>query len=234
MSPDDFALIRSRLEPVRLEVETVLQQPGGLIPHAYFLQEGLCSVIARNAGRRQIEVGHIGWEGLCGVSLAHGVERSAHLVIVQVQAIALRIEAGDLQACMAASASLRDLLLRYSYSLLAQIAHTALANGSHAVKERLARWLLMCHDRVDGDDLPLTHERLALMLGVRRPGVTVALHILESTGAVRSTRGVVTVLDREALEALADGCYGAPEAQYERLFSTHAPAPTPPRSLGAI
>jgi CRP-like cAMP-binding protein len=234
MSPDDFALLRPHLEPVRLDVETVLQQPGRPIQHAYFVQDGLFSVIARNAGRRQIEVGHIGWEGMCGVSLAHGVDRSAHLVVVQVQAHALRMEAGDLQACMAASASLRDLLLRFSYAFLAQVAHTALANGTYAVKERLARWLLMCHDRVEGDDLPLTHERLALMLGVRRPGVTVALHLLEGTGAVRSARGVITVLDRDALEALAGGCYGAPEAEYERLLGTHAPVPAPSRAPAAI
>ena len=95
-----------------------------------------------------------------------------------------------------------------------------MTNGHALIEERLARWLLMAHDRLDGDAMALTHEFLALMLGVRRPGVTVGLHFLEGKGLIKSTRGVVTVIDRGSLEELADGSYGVPEAEYDRLFGT--------------
>jgi DNA-binding transcriptional MocR family regulator len=97
-----------------------------------------------------------------------------------------------------------------------------LANGQAKLEERLARWLLMCHNRVKGDEMTLTHEFLATMLGVRRAGVTIALHMLESQGLIRATRGVVTIQDREGLEEAADGSYGQPEAEYRRLFSQEA------------
>ena len=112
----------------------------------------------------------------------------------------------------------RDLFLRYVHSCEVQLAHSALANGRYNMQERLARWLLMCHDRLGGDNLPLTHEFLALMLGVRRSGVTNELHILEGIHAIKATRGNVRVVDRERLEEVAGGCYGLPEREYERLI----------------
>ena len=112
----------------------------------------------------------------------------------------------------------RDLFLRYVHSCEVQLAHSALANGRYNMQERLARWLLMCQDRLGGDNLPLTHEFLALMLGVRRSGVTNELHILEGIHAIKATRGNVRVIDRERLEEVAGGCYGLPEREYERLI----------------
>jgi hypothetical protein len=99
-----------------------------------------------------------------------------------------------------------------------QVAYTALSHGSYTIEERLARWLLMCHDRVDGDDLPLVHEFLSMMLGVRRPGVTIAVQTLEATGIIKAKRGHIIVQDRARLEEVAGGSYGVPEAEYRRLF----------------
>jgi CRP-like cAMP-binding protein len=117
------------------------------------------------------------------------------------------------------SSSLRTLLLRYVHTLVVQTAATASANAHYELPERLARWLLMCHDRVIGDRLQLTHEFMAQMLAVRRSGVTVTLHTLEGTGAIRSTRGLVTVLDRARLAEIAGESYGTPEREYARLIA---------------
>ncbi len=109
-------------------------------------------------------------------------------------------------------------MLRFAQSFLIQATHTAISNGSAKLEERLARWLLMAHDRIDGDELPLIHDFLALMLGVRRPGVTVAIHSLEGQGLIEAARGVIRVIDRKGLEEVANASYGTPEAEYERLM----------------
>jgi CRP-like cAMP-binding protein len=116
------------------------------------------------------------------------------------------------------SAPLRKLLMKYMQTLSTQTSYTALSNAVHHVDERLARWLLMCHDRVDGDEFALTHEFLSLMLAVRRPSVTTALHVLEGNGFIRSVRGYITILDRAALETFAADAYGRPEEEYRRLI----------------
>jgi hypothetical protein len=119
---------------------------------------------------------------------------------------------------MTASASLHQHLLRFVQAFMVQMGQTALSNGSHVIEERLARWVLMCHDRVDGDALFTTHEFLSLMLGVRRAGVTQTLKTLEDRGLISTKRGQVTVLDRAKLEKVAGDSYGVPEAEYVRLI----------------
>jgi hypothetical protein len=119
---------------------------------------------------------------------------------------------------MEQSATLHRCLLQYGHAFIVPTAYTAMANGRSKIEERRARWLLMTHDRVDGDDLALTHEFLALMLGVRRPGVTVPLSLLERAGLIQVNRGVISVVDREGLRQSSDGAYGAPEAEFQRLF----------------
>jgi CRP-like cAMP-binding protein len=119
---------------------------------------------------------------------------------------------------MAKSTTLRDILLRYVHSMTIQIAHTAVANSQVKIEARLARWLLMAHDRVDGQQVELTHEFLALMLGVRRSGVTEALQVLEGRKLIHTARGKVTIRNRKGLERAANGSYGVPEAEYARLM----------------
>jgi CRP-like cAMP-binding protein len=109
--------------------------------------------------------------------------------------------------------------MRFQQWMLIQASCAALSHGCYTIPERLARWVLMVHDRLDGDELPLVHQFLAMMLGVRRSGVTDAVHILEGKGAIRATRGNITVLNREVLQGVAGGSYGVAEAEYERLLA---------------
>ena len=184
-----------------------------------FPESGIVSVVARGSGRKQLEVGIIGREGMTGLIVVMGNDRSPHSTYVQVSGEGQRIAAEDLREAMRKSSSLRDTMLRYAQVFMIQATHTALSNGSAKLEERLARWLLMAHDRCDGDELPLVHEFLALMLGVRRPGVTVAIHAIEKAGVIEASRGVIRVVDRKGLEEIANGSYGVPETEYNRLMS---------------
>jgi CRP-like cAMP-binding protein len=147
-----------------------------------------------------------------------GADRAPFRTIVQVPGDGHRIEAGAFGEAIAASANLRNLLLRYVQALSVQTSYTALSNAVHPIEERLARWLLMSHDRADGNEVPLTHEFLSLMLAVRRPSVTTALHVLEGNRFITAERGLITIRDRARLEEFAGDSYGRPEAEYERLI----------------
>ncbi|GEP04333.1 hypothetical protein MOX02_23710 [Methylobacterium oxalidis] len=147
-----------------------------------------------------------------------GSGTTPHEYFVQMAGEALRMEAQALCAAVERSPSLRRLLLRYVHTLMIQGAQTAYANAAINLEGRLARWLLMCHDRSDGDELVLTHEFLSMMLGVQRAGITLAIQNLEGAGRIRARRRRIQVLDREKLEALTNGSYGVPEAEYGRLI----------------
>ena len=129
-----------------------------------------------------------------------------------------RISAQNLREAMDESDTLRNRLLQYGHAFLMQTTYTAIANGRGKLEERLARWLLMARDRVEADSLSLTHEFLSIMLGVHRPGVTIAINALEKDGLIRARRGVITVIDRVGLEKMSNGAYGKAEAEFQRLF----------------
>jgi CRP-like cAMP-binding protein len=213
----DFGLLQPHLEPVPLSRGAVLIAPDQPIEHVYFLESGVTSIVANTAGGRRIEIGLTGRDGLASTSVILGVDRTPHETFMQVAGSALRIRSEALRQAIRASASLHALLLLYVQAFTIQTAHTALSNGSHKVEERLARWLLMCHDRLDGNDLPLTHEFIAVMLGVRRAGVTTAINLLQRRRIIRARRGNITVLSRGKLEAAAGDSYGTPEMEYRRL-----------------
>ncbi len=208
------------LEPVELPLRMMLQAPGEPIEHLYFPGSGLGSLIAVGPDGGRIEAGLFGREGMSGLAVVLGDDRSPHEVVIQVSGAGHRIETDALREAMAAEPAIRERFLRFSQAFAVQVAHTALANGRHTIQARLARWLLMCHDRVSGDSMELTHEFLGLMLGVRRAGVTVTVHDLEGRGVIKATRGRIRLLDRGGLEALAHGIYGVPEAEYERLMGS--------------
>jgi CRP-like cAMP-binding protein len=195
----------------------MLEPANTTIENVYFPLSGIVSVVAKS-GAEQIEAGVIGREGMTGAAVVMGNHRSPNEVYVQVAGSGLRIEADKLRAALDASESLRLLAQKFVQVFIAQVTQTALANGRAKLDERLARWLLMAHDRHDDDHLLLTHEFVALMLGVRRPGVTDALHELEGRGLLRATRGVIRILNRKGLEELAGSAYGVPEAEYKRLI----------------
>ncbi|RWY79936.1 Crp/Fnr family transcriptional regulator [Rhizobium leguminosarum] len=221
---DSFELLAPLLEPVELPVRHSLVQPRKPIEHVCFLESGLASMVAESADGKSVEIRHIGREGIAGYPVVLGVDRTPNGTFMQVPGHGLQVAKENFLPTLE-NADVRQLLLRYVHTCELQLAHTALAAAKFNVHQRLARWLLMCHDRIDGNDLPLTHDFLALMLGVRRAGVTDELHILEGMRAIKSTRGNVRILDRDMLIEIAGGCYGVPEEEYERLIE-NSPQPS--------
>jgi CRP-like cAMP-binding protein len=205
----DFRLLEPHLESIDLPVRRQLEARNKRVEHVYFMESGFASVVAN--GQRDIEVGIIGREGMSGLSVVLGSdERPANETFIQIAGTGQRIAAGELRDAIGASVSLHQVMLRYAHTFLVQTSQTALANGRGKIEERLARWLLMAADRVEGE-LALTHEFLSIMLGVRRSGVTTALQELERTGLIAHRRSFVTILDREGLEEISNGTYTAPK-----------------------
>jgi CRP-like cAMP-binding protein len=155
---------------------------------------------------------------MSGLPVLLGSGRSPYQCFIQIEDSAIRLPADAFGQAVENSPSMLALFLRYAQASSVQVAHTALSNAIHTINERLARWLLMCHDRLPTDEIALTHDFMALMLGTRRSSVTIALQTLEGSGLVRAVRGKVTVRDRLGLEEFAGDAYGAPEAEYERLI----------------
>lgn len=222
LSLEDFALLAPHLEQVALPKGMLLIEPNQVIKHVYFPETAVASVIAINSENRPVEIAIVGREGVVGPSVILGVNRTPHQSFIQMEGMGYRIAAPCLTQALEASPTLQGLLLRYIHVLTVQTAATAMSNGSSVLSERLARWLLMCHDRVDSNELALTHESLSLMLAVRRPGVTEAIHLLEGAGIIKARRAHITIIDRERLEEAAGDSYGMPEAEYERLISRQA------------
>lgn len=217
LAPEDFALIRGHLEPVRLKRGDVLVAMNQPIEHVHFVEQGIVSVVA-DADRRQAEIGLVGCEGFVGSPLLLGVDRTPHESFVQAEGEGLRLVAKEFVRACEVSRPLDVLLRRFVYVFQIQMAQTALSNGACTIEERLARWFLMCCDRLRQDELPVTHASLSRMLGVRRSGVTVALHMLEGAKMIATRRGHIRILDREKLLDAAGESYGVPENEYERLF----------------
>ena len=215
---DAFAALAAALERVPLHLHQTIFAPHEPIAHAYFVEDGLCSFVAdTEAGR--IEIGLVGREGLVGIPVVLGTNRGPFVAMVQAEGEALRIPAPTLREALDASSILRGVLGRYVQSFIVQVGYTSYANVELTIETRLARWLLMVRDRVGQDDLLMTHEFLSMMLGVRRPGVTTALHVLEATGSIRTRRGCIRLLDCDKLRELAGDTYGPAEAEYERLLA---------------
>ena len=218
MIANDFARLQPHLELVDLQSGQILTKPNARTEHLYFMETGVASITSEGASGR-VEVGIIGREGVVGATpVLLGSDRVPYDHFIQMPGTALRIDAEIVSAAVDESASLRKLLLRYILTEIIQTRQTAFVNASLEIEGRLARWLLMCHDRGDGDELLLKHEFVSLMLGVRRAGVSLAMQQLEGAGRIRAKRGRVTVLDRKLLEEMADGGYGMPEAEYARLI----------------
>ena len=211
LSRTDFALLQPHLVPVDLPVETQLETGNSRIDNVYFLERGFASVVADGRGKRSIEVGIIGREGMTGLAIVTGHDRAAHDTYIQVAGAGQRISAAKLRWAMDQSVRLHWSLLRCVHAFLIQTAQTALANGRSKNEERLARWLLMADDRIDGRELPLTHKFLGIMLGVQRPAVTVAVQALEEEGFIRAGRRVITIIDRKGLERMSNGAYLPPD-----------------------
>jgi CRP-like cAMP-binding protein len=222
LPPGDFAALAPALRPVELELKQVLYEPGQTIRAAYFVEGGMVSMLAPLEDGHVQEVGIVGREGLVGLPVVLGADRTSIEALVQMEGAAWRLGAAELRAAFERGAPLRSLLLRYAQAFHAQVAQTAACNGRHAIDRRLARWLLVMHDRAEDDEFPMTHEFASLMLGTGRPGVSVAAAVLQKAGVVSYTHGHMAVLDRAGLEAASCECYGTVREQFEYLLGIPA------------
>lgn len=217
MAESDHRTLAPFLVKVDLSLRQVLEQSNAVTQFVYFAETGLISVVAETLPNHRAEVGMIGFEGMTGLSVLMSDGYTTNEVMVQSAGTAWRIEAGQLAAALDGSRPLTKFLLRYAHNFLMQSSQTALANARGLLEQRLARWLLMWDDRLREQLLPVTHEFLSLLLGVRRQGVTVALHELEGKRLIKSARGTVRILDRDGLRDMAAGFYGVPEAEYDLI-----------------
>ena len=219
-APPELALLAAHLVFAPFAVRDVFEEPGKPFKSVYFITSGFASVVAAINHDKRVEVGLIGREGMTGSSLVLNSDRSPHETYAQAPGDAWSMSATTLRGVLDDSSVLRGVLGKFAHAFMIQVAHTAVANAQATIEQRLARWLLMAQDRLGaGSALPLTHEFLSLMLAVRRAGVTVAVQALEAKGMIDAGRGVILILDRDALKQLAGAFYGAPEAELKRLMN---------------
>ncbi len=215
---EDRALLAPHLSTVDLDKGRLLYEPGDLIDQVYFPNDCVISLMTLMESGAAIESATIGREGALGLMVAVAPRQSLSRAIVQAPGSALRIAAAPLHDAWKRSAALRDLVDRHNEALFGHAIQSVACNALHAVEARFCRWLLGCHDRIDSNTVNLTQEFLADMLGVQRTTVTAVAGSLQSKGLIRYRRGVVDILDRDGLEAMACECYGAVRRGYERLL----------------
>jgi CRP-like cAMP-binding protein len=198
---------------------TVLYEAGSEIREVYFPVSGMVSLVITSEEGQTVEIGTVGNEGLLGTQIALGAERSHVEAIVQVSGEFLRLPRDDFESELKNGGILRTVVARFAQAITNQIAQSVLCNRIHSVDERLCRWFLMTHDRVGTDDIMLTQQFIAQMLGVRRPSVTVAAGMLQKAGLITYSRGKLTIVDRAGLEAGACECYEIVRQETTRLLA---------------
>jgi CRP-like cAMP-binding protein len=204
---EDYQALQRHLEEIPLVFEEILYQPNVLISDVYFPNSGIVSLLAAVNGRATLEVGLVGKEGILGLAVFMGVSNSHNRAVVQGVGSAMKMKATAFRKQCNDGGVLPRLLRRYSHSLMTQITQSAVCNQFHSVDARLARWLLMTHDRMGDDEFQLTQDFLSNMLGVRREGVSRAAGVLQKRKLIEYSRGRLKVLDRAGLEATSCGCY---------------------------
>ena len=217
-SPKVFALLADGLEPFKCIDGSILNEANTPLRFVYFLESGIASVVAHSPEGQKAEAGVIGREGFLHPATILGCDTTPFQLQIQMPGEAHRIAVDDFRRITAQVPAFMRTLLLFTHVNAVQASFSTLSNAVHQIDERLARWLLICHDRSESDDLLLTHEFMSTMLSVRRPSVTNALHTLEGNGFIKSDRGCVTIRNRQALEEFAADAYGAPEAEYRRLL----------------
>jgi len=218
LSASDLELLQPHLSRGEFKQRHFMERPSKAIETVVFPETLVASIVAQQ-GDLLVEIGLIGCEGMTGTSLVLNSERAAHATFVQIAGEGLQMPASDFRAALSKRSTIGQMFLKYVQTLVLQTAHTAVANSVGKLHERLARWLPVAYDRVESDQLRLTHEFLSIMLAVRRAGVTVAVNVLEDKGLIQCSRGVVTVLNRKGLEQVAGKFYGFPEVEYRRLLA---------------
>jgi CRP-like cAMP-binding protein len=219
LPPEVLQQLAPELETVSIRNREVVQPIGRPAEHVYFPQSGMGSIVIHMKSGLNIEAATIGNEGMLGVSYVLGDALATEETMIQLPGEASRLRVRVLRAEFDRDERLRMLLLRYSQLLTGQIAQGSGCNRAHPLEGRCARWLLSTHDRVAGDQFPLTQEFLAIMLGVRRAGVSVAQHALQQDGLIQYTRGQVTILDRAGLEEVSCECYAVIRERFDQFFA---------------
>ncbi|WP_226895853.1 Crp/Fnr family transcriptional regulator [Polymorphobacter sp. PAMC 29334] len=218
MAASDFSLLEPYLQRIPLPVRMQLHVAGQKIEQVYFPEDGIISIVAITLDGDECEVGVFGREGMSETATVLGTDHSPHAAYVQSAGVSgLKLPSAVLTTAFEKSSTLRRHLLRYVQAMVIQLSSSITAAGQ-SIEQRLARWILMCHDRVDDDDIPLTHEFVAMMLGVRRSSVTEAMIALAGSGMIETRRGIIIVRDRRGLETTAAGGYGLAEHEYKRLI----------------
>jgi CRP-like cAMP-binding protein len=217
MAPATFDHLRPWLQPIVLKRRAILQEQNRRIEHIYFIEQGFASVFARTQRDGPVEAYIVGRMGLVGVSAVLGTMRSPARCLMEVPGQALRINAVDLRRIMDDSPAVRQHLLNYVHALLIQNTQLALCNVRHELEQRLCRWLLLVSDRLDEMAIPLTHDQLSMILGVRRASVTTTLANLEEAGAVVKSRRAIEITNRTILEKKTCECYRIIASEYARI-----------------
>ena len=216
LSDDSWKRVAPHLEPVTYSVREILWEADAPISRVVFPRTCVISVIIPLKDEHPVEAATIGFEGLAGVPVVLGASSTHAAAFAQIPGDAVTLPVSAFRALLAEDTELRELLLRYAQVLLEQTAQSVACNRRHSMEERCARWLLTTHDRVGGQQFPLTQEFLAQMLGVRRASVTVAAGMLQEAGFIRYSRGRVTIVDRDGLEKCSCECYSASWDSYHR------------------
>src|SRR5687768_12440816 len=217
MKPAELKRLRPHLEPVAMPLGHVIYESGRLLDHVYFPTTAIVSLLYVMEDGASAEIAVVGHEGLVGISLFMGGETTPSRAVVQSAGHAYRLAARHLREEFGRAGSMQHLLLRYTQSLITQMAQTAVCNRHHSVDQQLCRWLLLSLDRLPGDELVMTQELIANMLGVRREGVTAAAGKLQDAGVIKYQRGRIKVMDRPKLETMSCECYEVVRKECERL-----------------
>ncbi len=214
----DYSRLKSHLEVIPMTLGQVLYEPGARLQYVYFPTTAIVSLLYVMEDGASAEIAVVGNEGMLGISLFMGGETTPSHAVVQSAGFGVRLKAQLLKDEFARFGPMMHLLLRYTQALITQMAQTAVCNRHHSVDQQLCRWLLLSLDRLSSDELSMTQELIANMLGVRREGVTEAAGKLQEAGLIRYQRGKITVLDRPGLEARACECYQVVKTEFDRLL----------------
>jgi CRP-like cAMP-binding protein len=217
---EEYKRLLPNLELVSLNFKQIIYAPDQLIDYVYFPKSGIISLVNVTEDGRTVEAAMVGNEGMAGIPVFLGANRMPGQAISQVVGDAVRMKADVFQREVTPGTSLYNLLLRYTQALLNQISQSVACNCLHPVEGRCCRWLLMCHDRVRSDQFMLTQELISQMLGVRRASVSEVAATLQRAGLIRYTRGKITILDRQGLEAGSCECYRRVKEEFDRLLGT--------------
>ena len=214
---EEYERLAPNLEAVAFDLGDIIYQSGGHIDYIYFLTKGIVSLIYTMENGTSAEIGVVGNEGVIGIALFMGGDTMPNRALVQSAGTAVRVKAQFLLDEFKRGGEFQRLLLRFTQALMTQISQTAVCNRLHPVELQLCRWLLLSHDRLKTDELVMTHDMIANMLGTRREGVTIAAGKLQDAGLINYYRGRITIIDRAGLEAAVCECYKVVRDEFDRL-----------------